>query len=99
MELNAVKDLTIAHYNVSIAFNTLKAAIRFLESAKEEYEVSLSQYKAGVNTILDVLSAQSSLFDARAKQAGAIQEWFTSLSTLTYSAGLMSYNLTQGDPS
>ncbi len=99
VELNAVKDLTIAHYNVSVAFNTLKAAIRFLESAKEEYEVSLSQYKAGVNTILDVLSAQSSLFDARAKQAGAIQEWFTSLSTLTYSAGLMSYNLTQGDPS
>ncbi|NGX46986.1 MAG: Antibiotic efflux pump outer membrane protein ArpC [Chlamydiae bacterium] len=93
VELNTVKDVSTSHYNVSVAFNTLKVAIQFLKAAKEEYEVAISQYKVGVNTILDVLSAQSSLFDARAKQAQAIQEWFTSLSTLTYSVGLMSYNL------
>lgn len=91
-EVNVVKDVTTAHFNVTVAFNTLKAAIRFLEAAKEEYEVAIEQYRAGVNTILDVLSAQSSLFDARAKQAQSLQEWFTSLSTLSYSAGLMCHN-------
>lgn len=93
VELGVVRDVTTAHFNVNVAFNTLHAAIRFLRAAEEEYEVALSQYRQGVNTILDVLSAQSSLFDARATQARATEEWFTTLSTLTYSAGLLSANL------
>lgn len=93
IELNVIQDVSTAHYNVTVAFNTLKAANKFLEATKEEYEVALAQYKAGVNTILDVISAQSSLFDARARQASALKEWFSSLATLTYSAGMLSQNL------
>ncbi len=91
-ELEVIKDVTTAHYNITVAFNTLKAAIAFLNAAREQYEVALSQYKQGVNTILDVVSAQTSLFDARARQAQATEQWFTSLATLTYSTGTLSHN-------
>lgn len=93
IELDVIKDVTTAHFNIGVAYETLKSAIKFLESAKEQYQVALAQYKQGVNTILDVVSAQTALFDARATQARAIQQWFVSLATLTYSAGIISTNI------
>lgn len=89
-EIQVIQQVSTAHYNVSVAFITLKAANRFLVAAKEQYDVALAQYRSGVNTILDLVSAQTSLFDARARQAKAIQQWFSSLATLTYATGLMS---------
>ncbi len=38
------------------------------------------------------MSAQSSLVDARAQQAGAIEQWFTSLANLAYATGILSPN-------
>lgn len=90
IELDVIRDVTTAHFNVGVALDTLKAANKYLLATKEEYDVALAQYRAGVNTILDLISALSSLFDARAKQAEAIQQWFSTLATLTYSAGLFS---------
>jgi outer membrane protein TolC len=87
-ELLAIGELRAAHFDVGVAHDTLKFANQYLLTAKDEYVVVLDQYKSGVNTILDVISAQSTLFDARAKQAEATQQWFTSLATLTYSAGI-----------
>lgn len=87
-ELLAIGELRTAHFDVGVAHDTLKFANQYLVTAKDEYVVALEQYKSGVNTILDVISAQSALFDARAKQAEATQQWFTSLATLTYSAGI-----------
>lgn len=98
MELEVIKDLTTAHYNVGIAFETLKAANRFLEVTQEQYKVAIAQYREGVNTILDVVSAQSSLFNARAQQAEATQQWFSSLATLSYSAGIIAANPTEQYP-
>jgi len=89
-ELAVIRDLKKSHFNVEAALETLHAANRYLKASKEEYEVALAQYKAGVNTILNVISAQASLFDARAKQADATQQWFNSLATLTYNAGILS---------
>jgi len=88
-ELAVIKDVTTSHYNVGVAFETLNAANRFLISANEQYKIAMAQYRAGINTILDVVSAQSSLFDARAQQAQATREWFTALATLAYSAGII----------
>lgn len=89
-ELAVIRDLKVAHFNVGAALETLGAANRYLKASKEEYVVALAQYKAGVNTILDVISAQASLFDSRAKQAEATEQWFNSLANLTYNAGILS---------
>lgn len=89
-ELQMIKEVTSYHFNVRIAFDTLQFATAFLAAAEEQYVVALSQYKQGTNTILDVVSAQSSLADARAQQANAFQLWYTSLANLAYSTGILS---------
>jgi outer membrane protein len=89
-KLAIIQQITTAHYNVKIAFDSLKCANAFLEAAAEQYRVVLSQYRAGTNTITNVVSAQSSLADARAKEAFSAQNWFTSLTALAYATGSLS---------
>ncbi len=89
-ELEMIKEVTTYHFNVGVAFDTLNLSTAFLEAAEEQYRVALAQYKQGTNTILNVVSAQSSLIDARASQANAFQLWYTTLANLAYSTGLLS---------
>lgn len=89
-ELNMIQQITSYHYNVRVSYDTLKFATAYLAAAEEQYVVALSQYKYGTNTILDVVSAQSSLADARASQASAFQQWYSSLANLAYATGILS---------
>ncbi|MBS0621279.1 MAG: TolC family protein, partial [Verrucomicrobia bacterium] len=89
-ELQTIQQITSYHHNVHIAFETLQFANAFLASAKEQFDISLAQYKEGTNSILNVVTAQNSLADARARQANAIQQWFTTLANLAYATGLLS---------
>jgi outer membrane protein len=91
-ELSMIQEITSYHFNVNIAYETLQFATAFLAAAEEQYVVALAQYKQGTNTILDVVSAQSSLANARASQANALQQWFTSLANLAYATGMLSPN-------
>lgn len=91
-ELAMIQQITSFHFNVRVAYDTLQFATSYLAAAEEQYVVALAQYKQGTNTILDVVSAQSSLADARAQQANAIQQWFTSLANLAYATGMLSPN-------
>jgi outer membrane protein TolC len=101
-ELNVIKQITTYHYSVKVAFETMQFATAYLEAAREEYDVSLSKYKQGTNTIVDVVNAQGSLADARARQINAFQQWYTSLANLAYSTGILSptvlmpFNLNSG---
>lgn len=90
VQLDVIKDITTSYFNVKIAFDALKYADAYLKSSEEEYKVALREYKVGTKTILDVVSAQSSLADARAQQANATQQWYSSLATLAYSTGIIS---------
>ncbi len=89
-ELDMIQQITSYHYNVRVSYETLKFATAYLAAAEEQYVVALSQYKYGTNTILDVVSAQSSLADARASQASGFQQWYTSLANLAYATGIIS---------
>lgn len=89
-ELSVIQQVTSYHYNVKVAFETVQFAQGFLNAAKEQYDVALAQYKQGTNTILNVVSAQSSLADARAQLANALDQWYTSLANLAYATGLLS---------
>lgn len=90
VELAALLQVTSAYSNVSVSLDTLKASNKLLKAAEEQYKVAIAQYRAGVGTIVEVTNAQSTLFDARARVANAMQQWLTSLVTLSYSAGTLS---------
>lgn len=87
IELEVVKDVTTSRHNIKTAFDALRFAKEYLASAEEQYRVSLAEYKAGTTDILTVVSAQSSLADARARLAKTVQGWFTALADLTYAIG------------
>jgi len=86
-ELHVIQDVTTSHMYIKTSAENLKDSDEYLKAAELEFNIALSSYKAGTKTILDVLSAQSSLADARSKKAGAQKDWYTSLASLAYATG------------
>ena len=86
-ELIVIKEVTNSHFLVNTSAKTVKYSTDYLQTAEVRFNIALANYKAGTNTILDVLAAQSSLADARAKNARAKKLWYTSLADLAYSTG------------
>lgn len=83
-------------FQVFSSYSALQTATRrvrttedLIASAKQSNEVALGRYKAGVGSVLDLLSAQSALADARAQQILARLEWNTSLAQLAHDAGVL----------
>ncbi|MBI2743350.1 MAG: TolC family protein [Chlamydiales bacterium] len=92
-QLSIIKEITTSHYNVKVSHQALTYADKYLKAAAKQYRVSLSKYKAGTANIIDVISAQSFLSDARAKLANGQQQWYTSLATLAYATGIHTQNV------
>lgn len=86
-ELAMIQSITTAHMGVKTAAMNLADTVEYLKAAELEFEISLSSYKAGTMTILDVLQAQSSLADARSQKANAQKNWFLSLADIAYATG------------
>lgn len=86
-ELGVIQDVTTAHMGVKTAASNLVDSEEYLKAAQLEFDIAITGYKAGTMTILDVMSAQSSLADARSKKAGSQKEWFTSLAAIAYATG------------
>lgn len=89
VELDIFEQVTTSHFNVKKAKETYYISKDFLETAKIRFAIAIASYKAGTETILDVLSAQSSLADARAETSRAKKTWFISLANLTYATGTL----------
>ena len=89
VELNVIEEITTTHTTVKTTFESLKYSDELLQVSQKEYEVALAKYKAGTGTILELVSAQSSLVDARAQQVLSTSQWFTSLIQLSYAAGTL----------
>lgn len=93
VELAVIKDVTIAYGAIESANESYAYAEEFLSSALLQYDIALKNYKAGTNTILDVLNAQNSLADARTKFVLAKKDWYVSLAQLAHATGsLCSYS-------
>jgi outer membrane protein len=78
-----------SYYALRTANRRVNTAEDLLLSARQSSEVALGRYKAGVGSVLDLLSAQSALADARAQQVLARLEWNTSLAQLAHDAGVL----------
>ena len=83
-------------FQVFSSYHALQTAARrvatsrdLMASAEQSNEVALARYRSGVGSVLDLLSAQSALADARAQQVLARLEWNTSLARLAHDAGVL----------
>jgi len=60
---------------------------------KKTAEVALGRYRAGVGSMLDLLSAQTALFNARQQRIAAEQDWLTRRTNLSFALGILSRDI------
>ncbi len=82
-----IDDVWAAYYNFRTAVQSLEAAEVLLQSSIESYNASLELYKNGVGDIIELLTAQTTLAEARAEQVDTTTEVFTSYADLINAMG------------
>lgn len=88
-----------AYQNLRTSVMTLESSDALLKSAQQAADVSVARYKTGLDTILDALSAQSTLANARVQQIQARFNWMVARATLGHAiGGLMAPLSTQERP-
>jgi outer membrane protein len=88
-EQTVIYQVYSAHSAFLTADERVKTTNDLVASAKESEEVALGRYKEGVGNILDLLSAQRVLANARAVQINARLDWFISLAQLAHDVGIL----------
>ncbi len=88
-------DVWKAYQSLTTATQSLQTTADLVASAEQSERVALGRYKAGVGTILDVLSAQSALASARLQRIQAQLDWNVYRATLAQSVGALDYSLLQ----
>jgi outer membrane protein len=71
------------------ASERVRTTADLMASATQSTEVALGRYKEGVGSILDLLSAQQALAQARAEQIAAKLGYFTALAQLAHDVGIL----------
>jgi outer membrane protein TolC len=78
-----------SYYALETATQRVLASRDLLRSAQQSEDVALARYRAGAGSALDLLSAQSALADARAKDIDARWGWYTALAGLAHDVGVL----------
>ena len=88
-------DVWKAYQSLTTATQSLKTTADLVASAEQSERVALGRYKAGVGTVLDLLSAQSALASARLQRIQAQLDWNVYRATLAQTMGALDYTLLQ----
>jgi outer membrane protein len=88
-EQSVILDVYSSHSDFITAEERLKTTDDLVASARQSEEAALGRYKEGIGDILDLLSAQKSLAQARAEQINARLSWFIALAQLAHDTGVL----------
>jgi len=94
-ELNVTQEVMAYYTDFEQARRLVTTSKEYLDSAQEEFVAILSNYERGTRTILDVLSAVSSLANARSQYVESKNKLYSSLANVAYAAGLLHSQNTQ----
>lgn len=89
-------DVWKAYQSLSTATQSLLSTSDLVASAEQSERVALGRYKAGVGTVLDLLTAQSALASARLQRIQATLDWNVYRASLAQAMGALDYTLLQG---
>jgi outer membrane protein len=90
LKQQVVQQVFTSYYALQTATQQVRTADDLLASASESEQVARGRYQEGVGTIIDLLTAQRALADARAQQAQARWTWLGALARLAHDAGVLS---------
>lgn len=89
LQLQVALDVWRSYQNLMTATQSMRTTVDLLASAEQSEKVALGRYRAGVGSILDLLSAQSALASARQQRVQSAYEWNVSRATLAQSVGVL----------
>jgi outer membrane protein TolC len=87
--LAAIAQVFTSYYALRTATQRVTTSAELLTSATQSEEVARGRYAEGVGSILDLLSAQNALADARAQAVQSRWTWFGALAQLARDAGVL----------
>lgn len=76
-----------SYYGLSTATQRVRTSRDLLTSAQQATDVAASRYRSGVGSILDVLTAEAALENARAEEVQARADWFVAVAQLAHDTG------------
>jgi len=76
-------------YAARTATQRVRTSDDLLASATQSEQVALGRYRAGAGSLLDLLTAQAVLADARAQVIDARLAWYSALAQLGHDAGIL----------
>lgn len=78
-----------SYYALQTAGQRVTTADALLASAEQSEQVAAGRYREGVGSIIDLLTAQSALANARAQQVQSRWQWYSALALLAHDAGVL----------
>jgi TolC family type I secretion outer membrane protein len=78
-----------SYYGLETATRRLATSRDLLNDARQSVDVASGRYKAGVGTILDLLTAEAALENARAQEVQARADWFIAIAQLAHDTGTL----------
>lgn len=84
-----VTQVFVSYYALQTAAQRVATADDLLASATQSVQVAAGRYREGVGSIIDLLTAQTALANARAQQVQSRWQWYTSLAQLARDAGVL----------
>ena len=93
VRLQVALDVWNAHANLATATQSVKTAEDLLESATQSERVAAGRYRSGVGNILDLLTAQVALANARQSRIQAGTNWYVSRASLAQAMGALDAGL------
>jgi TolC family type I secretion outer membrane protein len=89
VEQQVILQVWQSYQAVKTAEKQLVSSQDLLASSRQSAEVAEGRYKAGVGSILDVLTAQTALANARAQDVQARANWLLSIASLAHDTGAL----------
>jgi outer membrane protein TolC len=86
---DVVTQVFVSFYTLQTAQQRAATADDLLASAEQSAQVAAGRYREGVGSILDLLTAQTALGNARAQRVQTRWAWYTSLAQLARDAGVL----------
>ena len=86
---NVISQVFVSYYALQTAQQRVATSDDLLASAQQSAQVAAGRYREGVGSILDLLTAQSALANARAQNVQSRWQWYTSLAQLARDAGVL----------
>lgn len=89
VEDRVILDVWSSYYAMKTATQRVQTTRDLLASATQSAAVADGRYKAGVGSILDLLTTQASLAAARAEEVQARSLWFLAIAELAHATGAL----------